>query len=332
MFPQNIALQVAANGADYLLSCIRGDGKFSYLKNENGIEIMGKYNLLRHAGCLWAVGTMLPDLPQDFLTSDKEIAMKKLRLGCSYLSGKGKMMKGSEGVFLVQNNFAKLGANALGYLAFNINGVESYRIAQGINFFMDKSKGEIKGYKWDWVNRKFTDFVSEYYPGETALAWAKMGSFGIAFCIITQCWERDIDKGGGILQDHWLLQAIEAVYPYFENMDAERYFLNKYAKLIFDEIYFKRDAYWERSTPIACRVEGLVSYYNISKDPMALNLIDLLLGKLQTFQNLDDEHPCYGAFHDHGKYQIDYTQHAISAFYRYSKINLNEAGNFTALS
>jgi len=313
------ASQIAQTGALYLVNQIQKSGKFNYQRDAMGLVMSRrKYNLLRHCGTIWTTKRVLDLCGLSNMGMDL-----KLSLAIKYMEPYTLLIPG-KGLFVVKAHQAKLGGIALYLLAlkeFNLTIDEAW--IRGLDFFTGVN-GSTQS-KYDVQENTFSDFESGYYPGEAALAYAVCGFYGKAYQVMQSLFLNKY-KIHGFLPDHWGMQAIEHL---IKNSTITGNFqlglLRQCADGIFYQIQGDWNQYFHRSTPLACRAEALVSYYNITHSPQALWLLKQILGQLASFQNTKANHGAYGAFIDGDKYQIDYTQHAIMAFIKYSKIKEYES-------
>ena len=75
---------------------------------------------------------------------------------------------------------------------------------------------------------------------------------------------------------------------------------------------------------LACRAEGLLAAYQVTKSMTYLYGAEVILTQLTYYRNKEKGHRCYGAFKQDEIYQIDYTQHAICAYKKFADIKLNK--------
>lgn len=301
---QDQAKQIAIDGADYLWEQIGPKGKFVYERDQKGIPIKGKYNILRHAGSLWALETV-----RGF--DNRSMKARTFLTDC--------IERKDDGEYIVWKEEAKLGANALAILALGKGHSKIITLTEGMRTFFDRN--------WNLEHSKFhvrtlikSEFISEYYQGEAALAYAITGWPHIAYEILFNMrYLRDEDVQ---IQDHWALQALEEVNSKATHV-GDKDFCVKYADRICQEIIRNPQLYIERTCALACRCEGLISGYNVTGDTAYLAYCRMLLERLWTAQS-EGNKVTQGAFYQGKTTRIDYTQHAIMAFYRYSQIQRNE--------
>ncbi len=320
------AFAVAKAACHYLVQQVQTDGQFVYLRSAQGGHITDKpYNMLRHCGCIWAMGNFLQvehdDVVQQQCLSALAFAKKEM-VSCGSPEAEAELL-----FVLDKKSTAKLGGNALAYLAFDMFNQQDLRLKRGLlaglNFFL-ANDGTIKFSKFNPYTGAVADFFSEYYPGEAALALCTAGEFAAAFRLITVL--RDTRDKVRVVQDHWLMQALELMVLHHIKLksaqsDAAIQFCLQYLHDIYQQIFTDR-VYLGRNTPVACRAEGILSYLAVLhavsdvKNYIAVRVfLQELMQELRTYQV--KEGAIAGAFLDHNKARIDYTQHSLSVFIRY---------------
>jgi len=327
---KNIALQAAINGANYLANNVTSEGKFIYKRKIDGsIVDDGRYNVLRHCGCIWAMNNVnkIANIGNIEIATDKALI---------YLVQNIKLVNGYDIGLLNDNGKYKLGGNALAWLAVDsfIYSRQSYEdskylwwnstksnLFNGLFEFIDLCVPKITSYIIKKDTMKKTKFVSEYYPGEVALVLAHNDNYyNQTIKFIKQI---ELTRDNAIcVQDHWLLQALEILHNKagIKNDTEIMAYCIKYSSKIMQEIMKHIDEWRGRNTPLACRIEGMISHYKMTNDQYTLKWIEKLLEELLKFQNNKQNSLVYGVFVDNGISRIDYTQHAIMSLLRYFKL------------
>lgn len=330
------AYDIAKKGALFLTKDIKGTGMFVYGYRSDGSE-MHKYNILRHCGCIWA----LLDVYREVIKEDP-IAASSIKLAIDkstrYLIKKH-IWRDNHRKIVSEEGYIKLGGVALAMLALmryhEIFNKRNYlRIAEELSLYIRaqvEGDGALVNHKVNMLNSEPVDFVSEYYPGECVLALCELhrhtkNTFPLDYAInVTKYlhrWRDDID----LIQDHWLLQALE--YLVILSKEDEKTWIYSYTKRIAEDIMVNNEKYLGgiiRSAPLACRSEGLLSWYNICPDNDKFNVlkyIEELLEHQKQFQVIEEDSKA-GAFiksHEETAIRCDYTQHNISSFIRYHRI------------
>jgi hypothetical protein len=235
---------------------------------------------------------------------------------------------------LVEDNSIKLGGNALGVLAL----VALHR-ATGTVLALDLARGlagsmlDERHDDGDFVHKRFfrsgraSDFRSEYYTGEALLALCELGTATgearwreAAAAVADRLGPRDY----GVEQhSHWMLYALDHLH---ETTGAERYYRHaaRIARHIVEHPDYRS---WGRSTPIACRSEGLLAFLRLLERRAAVEDLALRQDCLNTVrENLALQAgfrtPAGGFVRGGGdsrgrEVRIDYIQHNISAFLHY---------------
>jgi hypothetical protein len=353
-------------GCKYLTKNTTKNGtKFIYLRDVDGNIVKGKYNMLRHCGCLWALSKTYNTIL--FESCNDEI-LNTLNNLFEYPKNHTDNMRNNENkevgenkevnkvALLKDKEWYKLGGNALYALSLHeynnlaLKFLENSKNNNGnlgrINNFNDevikktqlcvhihngmkqfiKNNGYIKHYKINANTNAASEFVSEYYPGEAILSLCILKEYDAAFKITTKLKKTrdDVVSEEEQIHDHWLLQGIELLYFHYKNDGNKRaQFLMAYGNRIGEAIINHKDKYKERSCRIACRLEGLIPLYRMTKNKKYLDAINNMVIELLKSQCRDASNKAYGAFKDEGGFQIDYTQHSISALCEYYKL-MNE--------
>ncbi|MDP5137498.1 hypothetical protein ORJ04_16195 [Rheinheimera baltica] len=324
MLEDNFAVAKAA--CQYLSQQVQDDGQFVYLRSAKGKHLTHKpYNMLRHCGSIWAMAAFLR-LEPDATTEQKCLAAlgfaRRETVKCSSPEAETDLL-----FVLDRKSIAKLGGNALIYLAFDSFADQDPLFKQGLlhglRFFLTP-EGLIKFSKFDPYTGIAADFVSEYYPGEAALALCTAGDFDTAYRMITTL--RDTRDKVKMTQDHWLMQALEVIILHYLPMKTPEatqrvQFCLQYLHDLYQQIFTNR-VYLGRNTPVACRAEGILSYLAVLH---AVGDVQRYIGVRLFLQQLMQELRSYqvtdgvlaGAFLDHNKARIDYTQHSLSVFTRF---------------
>ncbi|MBZ9610375.1 hypothetical protein [Rheinheimera maricola] len=322
----NDEFAVAKAACQYLARQVQDDGQFVYLRSAKGKHLVNKpYNMLRHCGSVWAMAAFLR-IEQHEETKQK--CLKALEFARQQIVKCNSPEADAELLFILDRKaIAKLGGNALAYLAFDSFAGQDPLLQQGLlaglHFFLTP-EGAIKFSKFDPYLGLATDFVSEYYPGEAALALCTAGDFETAYRLTIAL--RDTRDKNKMTQDHWLMQALEVMIKHYlpiktEGSEQKVRFCLQYLHDLYNEIFNNR-VYLGRNTPVACRAEGILSYLAVLHAVGDVNryigvrvFLQQLMQELRSYQVQDGE--IAGAFLDHNKARIDYTQHSLSVFIRF---------------
>ncbi len=345
----------ATLGGNYLTRNINEDGSFVYKYNIKEDKIYPEYNVLRHAGTIYAL-LELYDVTKD----KKYLNTAKKALGYLKSNIKKCPEPNSDLDCVYEGDKMKLGGNALSVLAFTkyqevANSDEYLSDAVSLTEWMLKTQteqGEFKIHSQS-VDGTINSVVSEYYPGESIYALMNIykitkedryldGAQRAVSWIINV---RDGNKTSkDISHDHWLLYGIKELYKYNPSKEYV-----EHAKKIVDGIialqYIKNvpiewvGGYYNppRSTPTATRGEALSSAYEIFKmanenkyaEKTYVTLQRGIVFELRTFidgraaRSCVRPVKCLGGFRsalNSGIVRIDYVQHNISALLGYYRI------------
>ncbi len=319
-----MAFEIARDGALFLSHIVLNrTGEFVYEFDHMTRKVSKKYNILRHCGCAWAMLDVYSDFQDDRIADAADKALKFLV--------RKRMVRFANGRVIKEEGYTKVGGNALAILALlrfhQIFGERKYmNYCEDLAYYIrycTTEEGDIQCHKRSLQDNTCANFTSEYYPGEAVLAFAELwlhtkneGYFDVAVKI-AKFLRRNRDVGPNMVQDHWLLQGLEKL----GTNDAVKsdVFLREYASSIAMDIRHNQTYMAEpRSAPIACRSEGLISYWQLTKDSSIVPFIERLLDIQATMQIKSGKDK--GAFLrglGSTKIRNDYTQHNISSFIRY---------------
>ena len=352
-------LSSAISGGDYLINAVKADGRFVYSYQPVTDKESDAYNILRHAGTVYAMADLYQQTGDPSLLAALERAVEYLRRQIQKCQ--------VNGVFencIVEQGETKLGGNGLGVLAFT-----QYMKATGKMDLLDDTRslarwivstqnasGEFMIHKVDLPSGEITDFVSDYYPGEAIYALARLYSLDK-----NEQWLAAASRGAKwlaadriegkteaeITHDHWLLLGLgELQYIQPDPVYVES------AMRIADAIIASQNldpeypdwfgSYYRppSSTPAATRSEGLMAAYRIMREFGSSGQADRILQAVKdniTFQfntqfrpesamYLPDPQRTLGGFHQsltNFEIRNDYVQHNLSsilALYRFLKV------------
>lgn len=346
---------------NYFKNVVNKKGKFIYTYRPQSNRIDKKYNILRHAGTTYSMLETYELMPDDKIL---ELADKAL----NYLLNKQKNInvENEEYKVVVERGHFKLGGNALAIVAMAkytqvtqdkkyISNMQS--MASWMKATQD-ANGRFTVHKQNYETGEVSDFISHYYPGETILAlvrlyqvdrneeWLDVAEMAAKYLIQERDKTATIDT---IAHDHWLLYALNDLYRERNN---DIYL--KHSFLIAEAImktqikkgeareelvggYTPKSGNEPKSTPVACRSEGLSATYKLARDyghPDMMNKIKEAIHQGIQFQlqmqlrpessmYYSNKNLCLGAVQSGLKgYDLrnDYTQHNISSFIAYYNI------------
>lgn len=326
-------LAAVHRSADYMARACTEEGRFLYRIDVRNGRVLGGYNILRHAGAMYALATYQARWPRPEVKDALLRAARYLRR--EHMLPIGDMLPvWSE----PRRREAKLGGAGLALVALG----ELERVAPGTTrkedlhalarfiAFMQKPDGTFYS-KYFSGSGKDDGFVSLYYPGEAALGMLVIDQRAVALRALLAL--ANARRGEAhVPPDHWALLATarlplteieerEAILAHGiqvgESILAERVTHPQGSPL---EGCFGEDG---RTTPTATRLEGLLALMSIlpAKHPLRARIqgaADRGVAFLMRAQVRRGMHrgaiPASWTSHEA---RIDYTQHALSAWMLY---------------
>jgi len=347
---------------NYFKNVVNKKGKFiySYLPHLNKRE--KRYNILRHAGTIYSMLETYELVPDEELLKEAKRAFKFLFKKIKPLEINGKNVQ-----VVVEKDAQKIGGNALAIVALakytQLTGnKEHIPLMQDLASWMKEvqgDNGEFTVHKQQYSTGDKFDFVSHYYPGEAILAlvrlyqidkndeWLDVAEKAANFLINIRDKNATIDT---IAHDHWLLYGLNELYRERQkDFYLEHSFFIAKAMMktqISEESakrreliggYVPKSGKEPKSTPVACRSEGLGAAYRLARDYGHDELANKMSFAIQQgikFQLQMQLRPenimyyknkklCLGAIQGGLKsysLRIDFTQHNISSFISYYNI------------
>jgi hypothetical protein len=349
----DLALEKAGK---YLARSVKDDGRFVYeYKPYQGREVP-EYNILRHAGTVFAMMELYGARkdPEVRKAAEKAIGylLRQVRAGA---------VSGRPVKFVVEEGEVKLGGNGLSALALaeyaRVTRDHRYdEVMKGLGEWMlatQDTNGRFKVHKQSFPLGRVSSFQSEYYPGEAIFAlmriydltgekkWLDAADAGTRYQlkVFSQLDDRRLPH------DHWLLYGLNEVH----RKRPRPGFLEgamRFARVIIQAQHTRENqpqpdwdgGYYKppRSAPTATRMEGLNSAYALAKDfgrdPDAKQIkraIEKGTGFLLRIQvgpeiamYCQDPEASLGGFREslaRASIRIDYVQHSISALLRRPK-------------
>jgi hypothetical protein len=349
-FPRHIAreemLEAARLGGAYLRHAVDASGRFAYMYYSGSDRVAASYNIVRHAGTVYAMF----DLYQT--TRDREL-LRAAERASKYLQSRVQPYRNSKNMAcVVEKGQIKLGAVALALVALakqiEVTGdrsllVMSRRLARYVQHSQEAS-GQFISVRFHPSGR-VKMFDSEYYPGEAILgllrlhgldrqaAWLDTAAKGAHYLITVR--DRDLATVRRI-QDHWLLYGLNELYRFQKRPSYLRHAMRIASAIRGSQNRrpaapdslgsYGRSA---RSTPTATRSEGLLAAYQLARDfgtrqqarairdTIYLNLAFQVQTQFRPESVLYLKRPAraLGGFHDSLtglSVRIDYVQHNIS--------------------
>lgn len=271
----------ALDGAKhYLIQAVRPDGKFTYEYDPGTALDSGDYNILRHAGTIYAM--------MDLYEADRDPQLLgAAERAIDYLLTQIKPGRHANTACVVEDGWVKLGGDALAAVAL----AEHARVTgdrRHAKLILDLGRwiiltqegtGRFAGHKQRYPGGQPSNFVSAYYPGEAIFAlarlhpldpkgpWMAKAHRGANWLIRV----RDLGKTPEtIAHDHWLLYGLGEIYgdkpdrAYVDHaLLITRAILDANVAVPVDEESAPREAdgLTGSANQIATRIEGLCAAY-----------------------------------------------------------------------
>jgi hypothetical protein len=324
--------EIALSGASYLAQLVDQEGRFKYRFDPVSGEIAEGYNVLRHCGAVWA----MLDAHEFAGSANKDILAASIRAVTYLLNEFLKFSPDYRFACISEKGSIKLGGNALAILAL----LSVHRATQDdLLRILAESLGRymLKDLKpdGDFVHKRYlasgkiSDFKSMYYTGEALLALLDLFAVtGDENWLDAAIRSEDLllrQDYGVKEQSHWMLYALEHLCRYRWN-DQYAQHAGKIAKHI---LQFPDYRSWERSTPTACRSEGLLAFVRLLDQgrregelrKQCLVAVENNLVEQCRFRRDDGGFVRGGTDHRKNEVRIDYVQHNVSAFLHYHQLN-----------
>lgn len=363
---KDIARERALVGANYLARAVRADGSFVY-QYESGLnKEAADYNMVRHAGTLWS---MLDMLANEKDAERAALLRSAIDRAAAYLRGTIEVYAYGTGLVVNEFDTAKLGGNGLALVALT----DYYRLApstelldelRGLAIWIVESQasdGEYASHKVELSTGEVSRFLSDYYPGEAILGLMRLYKIDPDpkwqhvwkdSAVAATRWLIHVrDKGkelADLEHDHWLLYAINEVYRVEPDADFLAHTRLLVEAIVTTQLGSARGpnaaqpdwhgGWYEppRTTPVACRVEGLMAAVTLLRevgepDETKALLVAVEAGLKFMLQNqlygekllmLPNPARAKGGFHsdfNNWHVRIDFVQHSISALMAYAR-------------
>lgn len=327
------ALAVAKAGANKLAELTLESGKFSYRYDAISNAKLSGYNVLRHSGTVWSM------LDVFSVTKDEQLLTAANRAVTYLFNEHLRFFRSYLNFCILEKNSIKLGGNALAALALaKLYEINKSDVLLDISHQLCRFILEERSNHGDFVHKRYfksgkiSSFRSEYYVGEALLALLACYRITGDSQLLTAVQEVEaelVQQGYGIReQSHWMLYALEQL----QRLDASPH-IYPHAEKIATEI-INNPTYLEsgRSTPIACRTEGLLAFVRMtppkssdsSNRVAALKCIEENLARQLIFQTADGAFTRGGGDRRDQEVRIDYKQHNISAFLHFSQLEQSQ--------
>lgn len=217
---ENKILEVMINTSEYLINCVKEDGKFIYSYNPISDNESNSYNILRHEGTTWSMIEVYN------LTKNKKLK-ENIELAIKFVVNNSVKYKDDNTAYIIENknNEIKLGANGIGILmfieymeVFNTDEYEDLVIKLG-NGMLDMQNDDgsyYHVYRYPEFD-KYEKYRTVYYDGEATFALAKLYGFtkdekwlSAAENSLEYFYDNNYEK----YKDHWIEYAINEVTKY----------------------------------------------------------------------------------------------------------------------
>ncbi len=342
-------LSAAIRGGEYLVRAVGSSGKFDYSYRSEKDQVRAKYNIIRHAGTVYAMLEL-------YETTGASELLRAARNAIRYLLDfvQPYRINNSEAACVVDKGYVKLGGNALAIIGLSkytevSQSREFLPLAARLGRWIQNAQNETGKFfiqKQRYPEGIIEKFVSQYYPGEAILAlvrlykllpdesWLDTAEKGARYLIEVR--DRDTPEPQ-LIHDHWLLYALNELY----RLRPKPLYL-KHALRITRAIMGaqNRDPAWPdwrgsyyrppRSTPTATRSEGLYAAYQLCRDFGDATEAQKILQSVrrgaafqlqtqfrpETVLYLKNPQRALGGFRrslTHFEIRIDYVQHNISS-------------------
>ncbi|MBN9419579.1 hypothetical protein ABS71_17985 [bacterium SCN 62-11] len=211
-----LLLERATQAGDFLVRQLDPGGRFLYIYQPTVDQPEDSYNLLRHAGCCYALAQLSRAAGQPRFAQASARGLGYLLQQCRPTANR---------LDLVEKGSVKLGGNALAVIAIleyqEVTGDRRWRgqaLALGRSLLKAQSpNGAFPVHKVDFASGDGLDFTSGYYPGEAILAltylsrqdpkgpWLAAARRAATYLIEVRDKKVPDDK---LPHDHWLLIAL----------------------------------------------------------------------------------------------------------------------------
>jgi len=326
-------LEIAHTGAECLANLIKKNGSFKYRYDSQEARPLKGYNVLRHAGAVWAMLDVYHNV------SDKKI-LDCCRQATHYLLDTYlRFYRSYNNACICENNTIKLGGNALSTLAL-ISLFETTQdpflltIAERLAQFMVDQRMENNGlvHKRYFKSGKISKFHSMYYTGEALFALValyRLTQQKYWYDAVRKIENELAPKNYGVKeQSHWMLYFLELL----SNYEVSSLYYHHAEKIVLHILDNPEYLSWERSTPIACRSEGLLAFLRLKRPDTiddktlcerCIKQIKYNLNKQLAFRLPDGSFVRGGHDRRKNEVRIDYIQHNISSFLHFSRLDLS---------
>lgn len=321
---------IAATGAEWLAGVVNAQGKFRYRFDPDNPDATTGYNLLRHCGTIWSmveISNQIGPIPPVVAAGRRAVQRLIDRNIWPYAKRDARCVVGADKV--------KLGGNGLAILALlemvQATGLKHYiTLARGLAEYIALQQlpdGDFL-HKRRFSTDKPIAFRSDYYTGEALFGLLRLHDVtgeSRWLEVAERSEEQLAQRGYGVAaQSHWMLYALERLH----RVNPRPIYL-AHARAIVDDIVAKPGyRATDRSTPIACRSEGLLAYIRLCRrlpkspelDAHIADCIGVVRDNLQLQLKYRQADGTFVRGAGSREVRIDYVQHNISSFLGYWKL------------
>lgn len=326
------AFNVATSGAKFLVSLTEETGRFKYRFDPAKGTVAKGYNVVRHCGTIWS----MMDVYRSNNHNDEILVASKDAI-TFLLNNYLRFYRHYELVCICEDDRIKLGGNALGILALlsiydATNDKFLLTLANKLGDFILQEKTPDGDFihKRYYRSGKVSAFQSMYYTGEALLALLRLyEATGDDKWVVAVAGSESVlanSDYGVAEQSHWMLYALELLYKY---RPEEKYFQHA-LKIVRHILDFPEYRNWGRSTPTACRSEGLLAYVRMAdgaRNPFlykhlrqtCMDAVEKNLSLQLKYRRPDGSFIRGGEGDRNTEVRIDYVQHNVTSFLHYHR-------------
>jgi hypothetical protein len=328
----NESLTIAIEGAECLARLVDRRGKFLYRYDADNPGPSTGYNILRHCGTIWAMTEVanragpLPDVAEAAQRATEWLIRRHIR---PYGITGTRCVVAGDAVKLGGNGLAILALLEVAALTGNQTYIELAGDLAGYIVLQRQPDGNF-AHKRRFSTDEIQPFHSDYYTGEALFGLLRLTAVTgeQRWLDVTQASEEQLaaQEYGVPQQSHWMLYALEQLHK-LRPQRVSRLHAQAIAQDILDKPEYRNH---KRSTPIACRTEGLLAFVRLCKD-LSSDAADRPVfdqaaarSRIAIHENLELQtgyrRPNGSFVHGLGnsEVRIDYIQHNISSFLGYS--------------
>jgi len=334
MPPMKDSLTIAVEGAECLARLVDRRGKFLYRYDADNPGPSTGYNILRHCGTIWAMTEIanragpLPNVAEAAQRATEWLIERHIR---PYGISGTRCVVAGDAVKLGGNGLAILALLEVAALSENHDYVDLAGDLAGYIVLQRQPDGNF-AHKRRFSTDEVLPFHSDYYTGEALFGLLRLTAVtgDSQWLDVSQASEELLaaQNYGAPQQSHWMLNALEQLHRLRPHPVSR-----SHAGVIATDILEKPEYRGHhRSTPIACRSEGLLAFVRLcdglSSETLDRTIFDQAAARSRAaiHENLELQlgyrRPNGSFVHGRGnsEVRIDYIQHNISSFLGYSRM------------